>query len=328
MLTLSDDFKVPDTPDPHWQVVDSKGNTYLLQRLGAKNLGGLAKDRINMSITLPGLHQGRGQGADYCAWAEAVLGEAPFSAPLMTMNNDKCASRRVAPSGAQAGIRPGPEGAEHHKNQGYDHALNHHRHRRHHRGVRPRRSRFQTRTQCDLHSGRPGDRSLRERRGAREQRQLQGPCEPPRGAEGQVEVHVKDTDIIYMLEGSTTFVTGGTMVGGKTTAPDEIRGSNVQGGETRTLTKGDVIIVPNGTPHWFKGGVRDRAVLRREGSLGDRRDAREQLPERRQLPDAAELRFNRKKRQPARSIGECALEGTHHPLLISQAGRDQREMVR
>src|SRR5438093_8331955 len=63
-----------------------------------------------------------------------------------------------------------------------------------------------------------------------------------RGEEpGQVEVHVKDTDVIYMLEGSTTFVTGGTMVGGKTTAPDEIRGSKVQGGETRTLTKGDVI---------------------------------------------------------------------------------------
>jgi Cupin len=63
---------------------------------------------------------------------------------------------------------------------------------------------------------------------------------------------VKDTDVSYMLEGSTMFVTGGTMVGGKTTAPDEIRGSNVQGGETRTLTKGDVIVVPNGTPHWFK----------------------------------------------------------------------------
>ena len=69
---------------------------------------------------------------------------------------------------------------------------------------------------------------------------------------GQVEVHVKDADIIYVLEGTTTFVTGGTMVGGKTTAPDEIRGSNVEGGETRTLTKGDVMIVPKGTPHWFK----------------------------------------------------------------------------
>ena len=69
---------------------------------------------------------------------------------------------------------------------------------------------------------------------------------------GQVEVHGKDTDIIYMLAGSTTFVTGGTMIGGKTTAPDEIRGSNIDGGETRTLTKGDVMVVPSGTPHWFK----------------------------------------------------------------------------
>ena len=86
VLTLSDDFKVPDTPDPHWQVVDSKGNTYLLQRLGAKNLAGLAKDRINMSITLPAYVKDVVKVQIYCAWAEAVLGEAPFSAPLMTMN--------------------------------------------------------------------------------------------------------------------------------------------------------------------------------------------------------------------------------------------------
>ena len=86
VLTLSDDFKVPDTPDPHWQVVDSKGNTYLLQRLGAKNLGGLAKDRINTSITLPAYVTDVAKVQIYCAWAEAILGEAPFSAPLMTMN--------------------------------------------------------------------------------------------------------------------------------------------------------------------------------------------------------------------------------------------------
>jgi hypothetical protein len=85
VLTLSDDFKVPDTPDPHWQVVDSKGNTYLLQRLGAKNLGGIAKDRINMSITLPAYIKDVAKVQIYCAWAEAVLGEAPFGAPLMTM---------------------------------------------------------------------------------------------------------------------------------------------------------------------------------------------------------------------------------------------------
>jgi uncharacterized cupin superfamily protein len=73
-----------------------------------------------------------------------------------------------------------------------------------------------------------------------------------RDTEGQVEVHVKDADIIYMLEGTTTFVTGGEIVGARTTAPDEIRGTDVRGGETRKLTKGDIIIVPKGTPHWFK----------------------------------------------------------------------------
>jgi glc operon protein GlcG len=73
-----------------------------------------------------------------------------------------------------------------------------------------------------------------------------------RDAEGQVEVHVKDADIIYMLEGTTTFITGGEIVGGQTTAPDEIRGTSIRGGETRRLTKGDVIVVPKGTPHWFR----------------------------------------------------------------------------
>jgi hypothetical protein len=84
VLTLSDDFKVPDTPDPHWQIVDSKGNTYLLQRLGVKALGGLVKDRVNTSITLPDYIKDVAKVQIYCAWAEAVLGEAPFNAPVMT----------------------------------------------------------------------------------------------------------------------------------------------------------------------------------------------------------------------------------------------------
>jgi Cupin len=69
---------------------------------------------------------------------------------------------------------------------------------------------------------------------------------------GQVEIHLKDTDVIYMLEGRTTLVTGGSIVDGKPTEPDEIRGSRVDGGEVRSLAKGDVIIVPKGTPHWFR----------------------------------------------------------------------------
>src|SRR5262249_34044031 len=69
---------------------------------------------------------------------------------------------------------------------------------------------------------------------------------------GMVEVHAKDTDVIYVTGGSVTFVTGGTMVDGKTIEADELRGSSIEGGETWKLAKGDVIAVPNGTPHWFK----------------------------------------------------------------------------
>ena len=69
---------------------------------------------------------------------------------------------------------------------------------------------------------------------------------------GAVEVHEQDADIIYVLEGSATLVTGGEIIGGKLIAPGEIRGTDVKGGETRTISKGDVIIVPAGTPHWFK----------------------------------------------------------------------------
>jgi mannose-6-phosphate isomerase-like protein (cupin superfamily) len=69
---------------------------------------------------------------------------------------------------------------------------------------------------------------------------------------GVVEVHTRDTDIIYMLEGTATLVTGGTVVDRKNIEPEEIRAKDVRGGDTRQISKGDVIIVPNGVPHWFK----------------------------------------------------------------------------
>jgi len=69
---------------------------------------------------------------------------------------------------------------------------------------------------------------------------------------GQVEVHDKETDVVYMVEGEATFVTGGTGVGMKRTTPGQWLGTDIQGGETHHLTKGDVIVVPAGTPHWYK----------------------------------------------------------------------------
>lgn len=73
-----------------------------------------------------------------------------------------------------------------------------------------------------------------------------------RDGPGIAEVHTRDTDIIYMLEGSATLVTGGTLVEGKTIESEEIRGKEVKGGESRQIGKGDVIVIPHGTPHWFK----------------------------------------------------------------------------
>jgi hypothetical protein len=84
VLTLSGDFKVPDTPDPHWQVVDSRGRVFLLQRLPVKGLLGIGKDKITMSITLPSYIDDVAKVQIYCAWAEAVLGETTFDMRITT----------------------------------------------------------------------------------------------------------------------------------------------------------------------------------------------------------------------------------------------------
>jgi mannose-6-phosphate isomerase-like protein (cupin superfamily) len=72
-----------------------------------------------------------------------------------------------------------------------------------------------------------------------------------RGA-GEVEVHENTNHVFIIVEGEATFVTGGTLVGARQTAPGQTRAANVEGGQTRKLTKGDVITIPAKTPHWFK----------------------------------------------------------------------------
>ena len=78
VLTLSGDFQVPDTPDPHWQVVSSTGDVFLLQRLQIK------EDRVNRSITLPAYIRDVAKVQIWCAWAEANLGEAGFERTIAT----------------------------------------------------------------------------------------------------------------------------------------------------------------------------------------------------------------------------------------------------
>ncbi len=69
---------------------------------------------------------------------------------------------------------------------------------------------------------------------------------------GEPEVHEKTTHVWYVIDGTATVVTGGTLVGGKMTKPGLTKGSNIEGGQTQVLSKGDVIVIPAGSPHWWK----------------------------------------------------------------------------
>ncbi len=73
-----------------------------------------------------------------------------------------------------------------------------------------------------------------------------------RDAPGEAEIHELDSDLIHVLEGTATLVTGGSIVAGRATAPREIRGESIRDGEPRRLAPGDVVVVPHGTPHWFR----------------------------------------------------------------------------
>ena len=68
---------------------------------------------------------------------------------------------------------------------------------------------------------------------------------------GQAEIHTLDTDVIYVVEGSATLVTGGKAIDASEIAPNEIRGSKIEGGEEHQISKGQVIVIPNGVPHQF-----------------------------------------------------------------------------
>ena len=73
-----------------------------------------------------------------------------------------------------------------------------------------------------------------------------------RRGSGEVEVHETTNHVFIIVEGEATFVTGGTLVDVRDTAPGQRRAPSVQGGEVHHLSKGDVITIPAKTPHWFK----------------------------------------------------------------------------
>ncbi len=86
-LTWSDEFKIPDTPAPHWQVVDSKGNVYLLNRLKVK--GGVLGEKENRTIVVPAYVHDVAKVQIWCAYAEVLLGESSFDKPIMTAAGER-----------------------------------------------------------------------------------------------------------------------------------------------------------------------------------------------------------------------------------------------
>lgn len=69
---------------------------------------------------------------------------------------------------------------------------------------------------------------------------------------GLAEVHTAETDVFYVLSGGATLVTGGKVIGSREIGPNELRGDRIDGGEERRIARGDVVVIPAGTPHWFK----------------------------------------------------------------------------
>jgi beta-galactosidase beta subunit len=70
--------------------------------------------------------------------------------------------------------------------------------------------------------------------------------------EAKVEVHRSYVDVFYIVQGSTTIVTGGKMLGEDDKNPDEPRGTSIDGGEVHHLLAGDVITIQAGVPHLMK----------------------------------------------------------------------------
>ena len=73
-----------------------------------------------------------------------------------------------------------------------------------------------------------------------------------RTANGNIEIHEKETDIFYIMDGSATILVGGTALEPRQTRPGQMTAKDIQGGQAYNLKKGDVLVIPAGTPHWFK----------------------------------------------------------------------------
>ena len=71
------------------------------------------------------------------------------------------------------------------------------------------------------------------------------------GLNANASVHEREAEMFYVVEGSGTLVTGGKLRDEKRTNPENLQGSGIEGGMRRRVSKGDFVMVPENTPHWF-----------------------------------------------------------------------------
>src|SRR4026207_2479311 len=72
-----------------------------------------------------------------------------------------------------------------------------------------------------------------------------------REGDSSSEIHEKTADFIFVHEGEGVILVGGKMVGGQPSAPDEIRGASIEGGNRYPTAMGDSIYIPANMPHQF-----------------------------------------------------------------------------
>jgi mannose-6-phosphate isomerase-like protein (cupin superfamily) len=64
-------------------------------------------------------------------------------------------------------------------------------------------------------------------------------------------VHEKEAELFYVVDGAGTLVTGGKLTAESRTNAENLSGSGIEGGKSQRVSKGDFIMVPENTPHWF-----------------------------------------------------------------------------
>jgi mannose-6-phosphate isomerase-like protein (cupin superfamily) len=68
---------------------------------------------------------------------------------------------------------------------------------------------------------------------------------------GPAAVHEKEAELFYVIDGSARLTTGGKLTEEKRTNAENLTGTGIEGGKSQAVAKGDFVIVPENTPHWF-----------------------------------------------------------------------------